>query len=441
MKFSILNFKSILVAFSALAVLGVTSCDVAEIADPNGPSLQGVLNNASRSDLALLVTGTESLMRQDLNFYYFSTGMVGREWYYFTAADPRFTGELLGRENSALDPAGFYHTRPYQGRYRTIKNCNILLQAVENNAQKLSLTTEEINGFEGFAEAIQAHELLIALNLQYQNGIRLDVSDPDNLGPFVSYSEALTAIRALLESASGHLGNAGSSFAFTLSPGFDGFNTPATFRQFVNGLAARVAIYQGDKSAAKSFLQSSFIDPAGDLYAGPSRYYSTASGELNNEIYQTPNNSEALVAHPDWVASLDPNDDRASKIASRDPITLDGLTGNYDVLVYPSLSAPINIIRNEELILLRAEANIGTDNSAAVGDLDVIRTRHGLQPYSGGTDDASLVDELLTQRRFSLFVEGHRWVDMRRYGRLNELPIDRPGDDVWEQFPRPVSEN
>jgi hypothetical protein len=29
---------------------------------------------------------------------------------------------------------------------------------------------------------------------------------------------------------------------------------------------------------------------------------------------------------------------------------------------------------------------------------------------------------------------------MRRYNRLSELPIDRAGDDVWQQFPRPATE-
>ena len=54
--------------------------------------------------------------------------------------------------------------------------------------------------------------------------------------------------------------------------------------------------------------------------------------------------------------------------------------------------------------------------------------------------DDALMDEIVKQRRYSLFGEGHRWIDMRRWGRLNQLPIDRPGDDVWEKFPRPVSE-
>jgi hypothetical protein len=92
------------------------------------------------------------------------------------------------------------------------------------------------------------------------------------------------------------------------------------------------------------------------------------------------------------------------------------------------------------MIFFRAEAKIGSDNTAAVNDLNVIRTRHGLDPYSGPMDATSLTDELLKQRRYSLFAEGHRWVDMRRFGRLNQLPIDRPGDDVWEQMPRPVTE-
>jgi hypothetical protein len=441
MKTSIISVKSILIALAAMALVGFTACDVDDVADPNGPSLEGVLNNASRSDLALLITGTESLMRQDLNFYYYTTGIIGRDWWYFTAADPRFTGELLGRDNSVLDPAGFYGTRPYQGRYRSVKNCNILLQAVENNASNLSLTSEEVNAFNGFAKTIQAHELLLSLNLQYQNGIRLDVSDPDNLGSFVSYDEALAGIRSLLEEASNHLSAAGSAFPFTLSPGFDGFDNPASFRQFANGMAARVALYQSDKAAARNFLTQSFIDPAGNLNAGPARYYSTGSGELNNEIYETPGTSEALVAHPDWVSEMEAGDDRISKVAPRDPITLDGLTGDHDVIVYPSLSSPIYMIRNEELVLIRAEANIGFDNNAAVSDIDAIRTAHGLAPYSGGTDDASLTNEILKQRRYSLFCEGHRWIDMRRYGRLGELAIDRTGDDVWEQLPRPVSEN
>ena len=59
----------------------------------------------------------------------------------------------------------------------------------------------------------------------------------------------------------------------------------------------------------------------------------------------------------------------------------------------------------------------------------------------GAITQAALINEMLYQRRFSLFFEGHRWVDMRRYNKLNELPIDRPGDDVWVQFPTPLTDD
>lgn len=51
---------------------------------------------------------------------------------------------------------------------------------------------------------------------------------------------------------------------------------------------------------------------------------------------------------------------------------------------------------------------------------------------------SALITEMLKQRRYSLYAEGHRWIDMRRYKLLNTLPNDRPGDHVWPQFPRPA---
>jgi len=64
--------------------------------------------------------------------------------------------------------------------------------------------------------------------------------------------------------------------------------------------------------------------------------------------------------------------------------------------------------------------------SRAVAYLNAIRAYAGLTASSVTTasSNAAFEDELLKQRRFSLFAEGHRWVDMRRYGRLDQLPRD-----------------
>jgi len=76
--------------------------------------------------------------------------------------------------------------------------------------------------------------------------------------------------------------------------------------------------------------------------------------------------------------------------------------------------------------------------------LNVVRKGHGLSNYSGAVTQPALINEMLYERRYSLYFEGHRWIDMRRYDRLEELPIARTtpgdGDDVWTEFPLPSTE-
>jgi hypothetical protein len=65
-----------------------------------------------------------------------------------------------------------------------------------------------------------------------------------------------------------------------------------------------------------------------------------------------------------------------------------------------------------------------------------------LGPYSGGTDSASLLTELLYNKRYSLLYEGaHSWIDYRRYDRLADLAtIERPGDVLFTTLPIPNDE-
>ncbi len=424
--------------FIGLLLISVASCEIDDLPNPNGSSIGGFSVDASNSELQTLVTGIEDHLRQEIGFYYDVTSIVGREYWFFTGSDPRYTGEVLGRGDAQLDPAGFYGTRPYAGRYRTIKNANVLLDAVANSTQ---ITADEAEGFRGFAKTVQAYEYHIALNLQFENGIRIDVADPDNLGGFVSYSEGLSAIAALLGEAEGNLNAAGGSFPFVLSDGFADFDTPASFLTFNRALAARIALYQGNNNDALRFLGQSFLDTDSDINLGPARSYSAAGGDFANNIFRPLDQADAIIAHPTFVNDLMAGDARGDKIVERtSSLSLDDLTGSHDVFVYKSLNDNIPYIRNEELVLILAEANIGTDNDMAVGALNWVRNANGLGDYTGGTDDSSLFSELIFQRRYSLFGEGHRWVDMRRWNMLDQLPLDRPGDDVWVQFPRPVSE-
>src|SRR5260370_37443457 len=108
----------------------------------------------------------------------------------------------------------------------------------------------------------------------------------------------------------------------------------------------------------------------------------------------------------------------------------------------------MQIIGQEELGVLRAEANIGLgNNAAAIADINVVRTKAGLlapisNPYVPvGTQPLTLLDELLYEKRYSLVWEnGDRWVDLRHYNKLTTLPKDRPGDLIVPYRRIPVNE-
>lgn len=446
MKNYINKYAALSIVFTAI-LMGYTCCKIDKVEDPNFPIVSTVENNASIDDMNYLVSGVLSGMRNFHDTYVDDCGIIGRDYYRISGADPRFTGELLGNSGSTLDANAFYIVNPWSAFYRVIGTAWVLRHAVANYASVTTpLTPEQKSGYTGFAKTMQALMMLYASNMTYNDGIRTDVEFPSALGPVVSYDQALIDIATLLDDGYIDLQNAGTDFVFTLSSGFDGFNTPAEFAKFNRGLKARVDVYGGNFSEAiTTDLPNSFIDMTGNFSNGTYIAFSTASGDIPNVLYKPFNSVETdcRVVEESYVTDAEPGDARLSKAVLRSSTaeSPDTLSSNYDVNVWPSPDAPVSIIRNEELILISAEAKIQTgDLAGGKADLDVIRTANGLAPYSGVVDQPSLIDEMLKQRRYSLFGEGHRWIDMRRYNKLDQLPIDRVSDDVWIQFPLPAFE-
>lgn len=433
-------YKNIIICI--FTALSFTACEVEEFSNLNSPDLNNLLEDPSLGDIQDLIGGIQASMRVRLGTYFDDLGVIGREFYRFASSDPRFTADLLGRQTSVLDDNTFYITGPWGARYNVVKSTNIVLEAVDITTADITEAQKE--AIRGFAKTIQAYELLLNLNLTYSNGIRVDVDDPENLGPFLGYDESLAAIRALLEEAATNLAAASPTFPFNLSAGFEGFSTPTDFLLFNNAIAARVAAYQGDLNAVNNFLADSFMDLGGDLDTGAYYVFSLEGNDTPNPMYFALNSSTAgaRIAHPSFIPDAEIGDSRLSKVVLRDEtLTLDDLSGDYDFYVYTSNTAPIPIIRNEELILLYAEANHLINPALTVAAIDIVRNAAGLAPYAGGLAPADLLNEILRQRRYSLYGEGHRWIDMRRYNQLGQLPIDRPDDDVWTEFPIPLNEN
>lgn len=433
-----------------LAVIFTFSCEIETPVNPNQPNLYGpggVLEDPTKGKLNELVIGTLASVSTQMGVLYDVAGVIGRDIYRFDTADPRYVGDLMGTGN--LDNSAFYTNNSYAARYASIKTCNVIIEAAPNTP---GLSTAQVNGYQAFAKTFKAFELLNALNHQYANGIRIDVVDEDNLGPFTAGSaEALTAIAGILAEAAIHNDAAGTTFPFTLTAGFnmdpapgDEFNTPPTFGKFIKALQARVELYRGNFATALTFVNQSFIDETGRFGLGVYRLFSTAAGDRVNPLYFNRNsNGTFRAAHPTWLSQAVPGDLRLGKAALRtNAFTNTGLTATHDAFLYSTNTTPIAIIRNEELILIKAEALVQTDQFAAAKILiDKIRVDAGnIGVYAGTLDKPSMITEVLFQRRYSLWDEGHRWVDMRRYNRLNELTIDRPGDSIIPQMPRPFNE-
>ncbi|MAK35699.1 MAG: RagB/SusD family nutrient uptake outer membrane protein [Flavobacteriaceae bacterium] len=437
-----------------LAVAGTLfSCDVEEFSDLNNPEVDAFNENLTRGDLQDLVGGILYSSRVRLGTYYDDCGVIGREYWRFSSSDPRFTSDLLGGENAVLDNNTFYITNPWAARYRTVKNANLILGFLDSQDLSAQFSNAEVAATRGLLQTFIGYELLLNLNLTNENGIRTDVADADNLGPIVSRTQALADIRNFLVAGAENLANGGPEFPFVLSSGFDGFNTPSSFLQANKAISARVAAYQGDMAAVRTFLDDSFLNlSSSDLNTGIYHNFSLNATDIANPMFFPlgATTAGARIMEPNFLADAEAGDFRVfgnpelntlGKVVERESeITLDGLTGNYDVFVYPSQESSIPIIRNEELILLYAEANINSNPGETIAALNLIRESAGLDPYTGDTDAAALTDEMLNQRRYSLYAEGHRWIDVRRYGRLDELPLARPEDDVFSQFPIPLTE-
>jgi len=406
-----------------IAVLFWAGCEDLDFPDPNNPTDE-------TATIQTLVTGAEAVMRQDLGVYLRDLLVVGREAYYLEPADPRYTGELL---HGPIDPGGFLCYRPWQTAYKVIANCETIMGSANADA-----------GAIGVAQTLHAYSLMRLVYLWDESGARLNY-DGDINAAVATKAEVLAKIESLLDAGYSDLNSAGSAFSFSLSGGFDGFDTPAAFALFNRGLRARVAVHQSDWSAAQTALDNcSAWATSSDPDEGVYHAFSSGANDQGNEMYEDPTATTIkLMVHPTFYTDADAGDSRVSDnvVVRADTIIYDELESYLAPNLYSSSYDPVPIMRAVELQLLQAEVHIGnSDYSSAETIMNTIRTAAGVASYSG-TDASNAVDRVLHEKRYSLFLEGHRLADMRHYGKTDELPIDRPDrGDTIVTFPIPETE-
>jgi hypothetical protein len=435
----------------ALCVALIAGCNAVDVINTNNPSIDQLTGSPTPATVATATQGLLITIRGLAGTYAQTAGIFGREVYNLDPSEPRtVNGYLVG----PLEPGGFGIEFGFGAAYRGIRAGEAILTATD---QLESLTPQQKEAIRGFVKTMQAYLFLGQALVRDDIGLPIAVSATTGGGdpaPIVSKTEVYANIARLLEEAKVHLAAGGSAFPFQLHSGFTGFTTPATFLRFNRALKARVDLYMKNYTTALTSLNESFINTSATTRAnfdlGVYHVFSSASGDLTNGQFDaTP---RAIVVVPSFLNDAQRRADntpdlRASAKAAVSTTTLSqqGVSSNLRNTLYTSTTSPMAIIRNEELILIRAEARWFSGNKqGAIDDINFVRTNSGglaATTVTAASTDDQFITELLYNRRYSLFFEfGHRWWDARRFNRLATLDKALATHKIFPYVPYPADE-
>ena len=440
-----------LLALSAAALASLACYDF-KVTDPNAPTTNSIYSNPTRANMVVAAAGIFDQARQSTEGYVWRLGSMGREGMNISGNNqPDYSEPFYGPLSNTQ-----FGGSQWGGEYIEIRLDNLYIDALPNSPD---LAAGEKASSIAFGETQKALALFYIIQTRAQLGAAVNVDlDPSGTpAPFVGEDSVYRAIIGLLADARTKLAT-GAPFPFTMPPGYAAAGSPQTFAAFAQALAAKAWIFRAtDVNACKgaaatcyanaialvdSVYASGFMDTtAANFQNGVFFDFSTNPGDIQNGL-SDPINGNIYFALPEQItdAALQtdgktPDARVGAKIVPANPgQVLSGfpIHGTLKYSVYftggaadPSHEVPI--IRNEELVLLRAEAELGLGQlAAATSDINITRTGSGgLPAVSPGQSADSLLTDLLYERRYSLMWEqGTRWIDARRYGRLATIPVD-----------------
>ena len=429
------------------AAVALAGCVSSTVPDLNNPSINGFQTNPTGAGAGAIAVGMVRGARDNTMNMVWNIGALGREGYEMGVAQ----GDLTIYVDGPINPATFFVDVLWNQNYSDIRAGNTVLDAMSKISD---LTDQQKSAMAGFIQTMEAFDLiqLAATRDTFGLPIAVDVSPSGPPAPIADKAAVYQHIFNLLDSAQTSLLAGGDAFSFTLPAGFSGFNTPATFLKVNRGLRARADILTMNWAAALTDLSASFMSQAQPLTYGPIFEFSANSGDETNFLFK-PFYYAANWIHDSAQFQVDGHtlDNRVLvKLDSVTPFTLDHIAANWQFTMYNSVSAPLPMLRNEELLLLKAEAELGSGDVAdATTDINFIRAASGNLPPIGNPyvpnaalrQRATLLDELLYEKRYSLLWEsGSNWISMRLYGKLNEIPKQYSAEHIFPVVPFPLND-
>lgn len=389
----------------ALLVLGTASCDL-DLQDPNIPTEEDVIG--SPTTLAQVVLGLQAEYAGQLADPITTTGMVTNELGAGAATFESYQVFDTG-SGPANNDYGF-STGTWSGQYRVIRIADIVIA----NAGSVGFGPGTVSGITALGKLYKA--MALGNLIQIYDQIPLDVSPTNRSPTFTARDAVLDEIVTLLQEAEAQLEQTPQSAEFTadmVASGLDLMNT-------IRAMLARYSLIAGDMAiadaAAASVDQSVFSE------------FEFSQTDVNPvwNLAVNGGNSTSMRPKDVWRLEAEPGDQRVEYWV--EPADIQGFASALDDFNrYSARDHSIPAYLPDEMTLIRAEVAARANLlPAALGFVNEVRTQCSstvdepvacLPPLVAGdvpTQEAML-DEILQQRRYELYLQNLRWSDLRRF--------------------------
>lgn len=402
-----------------LAALAIAACDTPLDVDPTAsiPS-DNAFKNAREVELG--VNGIYDAFQ--------SSALYGRDITVYPemyADNLDFTGTYTTDgevANRNIRPDNVAIADHWIDSYEVINRANTVLKGME---EADDLSPEAYKKFKGEALFLRALSYLNLVN--YYGGVPIILEprpgvDEESKVARASVAEVFDRIETDLIEAIDLLPAGGSS-------------TRAS-KGAAQALLARVYLEQKKDADARDMATA--VIESGD-YELVSNYRTLYTNKANAEtIFQigftiNDNNSMAFWYYPEGLGGRQGftpstglyNAYEADDARLEASIAVDG-NNRYGIKYHRIASGDDNVpvLRLAEMYLIRAEANarLGAPAATVRADIDVVRARAGLAPLDASIDtEEELIDAILQERRVEFAMEGHRFFDLRRNGKAEEV--------------------
>ncbi|MDQ2890174.1 MAG: hypothetical protein M3R65_06405 [Gemmatimonadota bacterium] len=454
--------KYIVAALGSTVVLASACSD-----NPAAPSRDNIVAG-SQQTLQSLVTGITATDRAVMaagNGYWIFGSVMARDIIVPTINESRWVTEFYATQP---DPSDFIGGADWTTYYQ-------MLRASQNLLKDPAVTTLSTAGqsvTRGFLRTLDAQTYIREVEMRDQNGAVIQGPDPTKQDPVRTKQAVLTYVSALLDSALVDLNAGSASLPFSLPSGYSlhgDYSQTANLILFNRGLKGKAEVMRAlDNGATPNLPHAAAAITALDsalageptpvteqfLNIGPWYQYNPSAPESRPNPLSTAVTSNYVTDN--FVNSFMAGDIRAANIIPATKATVDGFTGSNRLKITDPTnsalqSAPLPMMRNAELILLRAQAEIATgDLAGATRDINATHTvEGGLAPYATFTSSAAAIQALLYELRYTFATIGPQHMDaLREYGMFNLAYVTQPGipspgasDALVSQLPIPQNES